>query len=215
MEGRRRRQLLLQLCPQGRHSQWNDQIKDEIGELVKKEGVNTVKIFMAGPEKDSAILTPAEMLEAMEHCKDLGAVVEVHAESGEIIKENEKRLVARGITGPEGHLMARPEEVEEEAVTRACAFAKQVNVPLIISGPSSRGAVEIISKARKGGQVVFGNAFAPAIAVDGNNLYDKSWTRAAGFVSNPPLRDDPSAPNALLDHLSNNSGLQLVSSDNR
>jgi hypothetical protein len=39
-------------------------------------------------------------MEVFDHLKGLGCVVNVHAENGEIIAENEKRLLARGITGP-------------------------------------------------------------------------------------------------------------------
>ena len=50
--------------------------------------------------QDSLMLTTAEMMDVFDHLKSLGCVVNVHAENGEIIAENEKRLLARGITGP-------------------------------------------------------------------------------------------------------------------
>ena len=40
------------------------------------------------------------MLDAFAACRELGAVAGVHAELGAVIAENEKRLAARGVTGP-------------------------------------------------------------------------------------------------------------------
>ena len=40
--------------------------------------------------------------------------------------QNAKKMVALGITGPEGHEMCRTEEVETEACVRAMMIANQV-----------------------------------------------------------------------------------------
>jgi hypothetical protein len=50
--------------------------------------------------QDTLMLTSAELMEVLDHLKSLGCVAHVHAESGDIVAENEKRLLARGITGP-------------------------------------------------------------------------------------------------------------------
>lgn len=54
-------------------------------ELVKNHGVNSFKMFMA--YKDLYMIKDAELYKIFEHCKELGAVAQVHAENGDIIAE--------------------------------------------------------------------------------------------------------------------------------
>ena len=76
---------------------WNDGVKDEITRLVKQEGINSFKVSMA--DADKMFKNDADMLDAFAACRQVGAVVGVHAELGAVIAENEKRLAARGVTG--------------------------------------------------------------------------------------------------------------------
>lgn len=43
-----------------------------------------------------------------------------------ILLKNTKRLLKSGVNGPYGHALSRPEEVEAEAVNRACILSNQV-----------------------------------------------------------------------------------------
>lgn len=101
---------------------WSNKIREEMTALCNQYGINSFKMFMAY----SFMLSDSELYCIFEHCKELGAIAQVHAENGSIIAENVKRLLAKGVNGPEGHELSRNEEVEAEAVNRACVIAKQV-----------------------------------------------------------------------------------------
>ncbi|CAK9819196.1 Dpys [Anthophora plagiata] len=190
---------------------WSPKIKEEMATLVEKHGVNSFKVFMA--YKDMFMLRDPELIEVFKTCKELGAIAMVHAENGDLIAENTKRLLEAGVTGPEGHEMSRPEEVEAEAVNRACVIASQVNCPLYVVHVMSLSAAEVVEAARKRGLCVFGETLAAAIGTDGTNYAHKCWKHAAAHVLSPPLRPDPDTPTALLNKLAKD-GLQVIGSDN-
>lgn len=103
---------------------WSKSVQDEMKELCAERGVNSFKMFLA--YKGLFQLDDTELYEAFEQCKELGAVAQVHAENGSIIAKNVEKLLKAGVTGPEGHELSRSEEVEAEAVNRACIIAHQV-----------------------------------------------------------------------------------------
>ena len=54
----------------------------------------------------------------MTKAKELGLLVMVHCENGDIVAYNQEKLLKAGITGPEGHPLSRNKEVEGEATHR-------------------------------------------------------------------------------------------------
>ncbi|XP_018303653.1 dihydropyrimidinase isoform X1 [Mycetomoellerius zeteki] len=190
---------------------WNPKVKEDMATLVKEHGVGSFKMFMA--YHDIFMLRDPELIETFKTCKEIGAIAMVHAENGDLIAENAKKLLAAGVTGPEGHEMSRPEEVEAEAVNRACVIANQVNCPLYIVHVMSRSAAEQVEAARKRGVCVFGETLAAAIGTDGTNYLHKCWRHAAGHVISPPLRLDTDTPRVLVNMLAKDN-LQTTGSDN-
>ncbi|XP_033210521.1 dihydropyrimidinase isoform X2 [Belonocnema kinseyi] len=190
---------------------WSPKVKEEMTILARDHGVNSFKFFMA--YKDMYMLRDPELIEAFTLCKNLGAVAMVHAENGDLIAENTKKLLAAGVTGPEGHEMSRPEEVEAEAVNRACVIANQVNCPLYVSAVMSKSAADVISAKRSEGVVVYGEPLASSVGVDGSEQYGKDINKGRRFVTSPPLRPDSTTPAYLIEQLAQD-GLQVTGSDN-
>lgn len=53
--------------------------------LVREHGVNSFQMYMT--YKDLMMLRDAELYQALQTCKDIGAVARVHAENGELVAE--------------------------------------------------------------------------------------------------------------------------------
>ncbi|XP_015835841.1 dihydropyrimidinase [Tribolium castaneum] len=199
-------------CDYGLHvalTHWNEQVRREMEVLCKEHGVNSFKVFMAY----GFMLNDSELYSVFETCQKLGAVAQVHAENGAIIAKNVERLLAKGITGPEGHEMSRPEEVEAEAVNRACVIAKQVDCPLYIVHVMSKSAGLALKQACERGTRVYGETLVAALASDGSHYKHECFQHSAGHILSPPLRPDPTTPQFLMNLLAQDV-LQVTGSDN-
>lgn len=132
----------------------------EIPRLVEA-GVVGFKIFMQNPPKGKEkelerlhVTDDGKLLDIMQKIAGTSRPLAVHAENGSIVDHR------RGLMGNEGdikgdaHARSRPVVAEEEAVSRACIFAKASGCRVHIPHASSGSAVLAGVQAQKAGAKV-------------------------------------------------------------
>ena len=165
---------------------WDDTVHADMRTLVQERGVNSFKHFMA---YKGAIMADDEILvNSFTRARELGAITTVHAENGELVFRLQKEIFEKGISGPEGHPLSRPPEVEGEAANRAIRIAEVLNVPLYVVHNSCKQSLESITRARNEGQRVYGEVLAGHLLIDDSVYLDKDFNVAAAHVMSPPFR---------------------------
>ena len=165
---------------------WDESVHLAMETLTRDYGVNSFKHFMA---YKGAIMADDEVLvHSFTRARDLGALCTVHAENGELVFRLQQEMLAKGITGPEGHPLSRPPEVEGEAANRAIRIAQVLNVPVYLVHTSCSDSLNAIIRARNEGQRVFGEVLAGHLIIDDSVYRSNDWEFAAAHVMSPPFR---------------------------
>lgn len=165
---------------------WDESVHRDMGTLVTEHGVNSFKHFMA--YKNAIMCEDEVLVNSFLRARELGALCTVHAENGELVFHLQREILKLGITGPEGHPLSRPPEVEGEAANRAIRIAQVLKVPLYIVHNSCKESVEAIIRARNEGQRVFGEVLAGHLLIDDSVYRNPDFDTAAAYVMSPPFR---------------------------
>ena len=165
---------------------WDESVHADMKTLVEEEGVNSFKHFMA--YKGAIMATDEIMYHSFRRALELGAIVTAHAENGELVFQLQQELLAKGITGPQGHPLSRPPKVEGEAAHRVIQFADVLGVPVYLVHVSTKEALAHITRARSEGARVFGEVLAGHLLVDDSVYQNPDFDYAAAHVMSPPFR---------------------------
>ncbi|MFT5163848.1 MAG: dihydropyrimidinase [Alteromonadaceae bacterium] len=165
---------------------WDKSVSDDMGKLVNEHGVNSFKHFMA--YKNAIMAEDETLVNSFSRCLELGAMPTVHAENGDLVYHLQRQMIEKGITGPEGHPLSRPPEVEGEAANRAIRIAQALNVPIYAVHVSCEESLQAITRARNEGQRVYGEVLAGHLEIDDSVYRTGDWAYSAAHVMSPPFR---------------------------
>ena len=155
--------------------------------LIEREGVASIKLFMAYPGR--LYSDDGQILRALQMCADTGMMAMVHAENGLAIDVLIEQAIAAGNTTPDFHSRTRPPELEAEAVHRAAVLSRVAgNAPLYIVHVSSSHALTEIVSARTKGINIFGETCPQYLHLSLEDHLGQGWPNGAGYICSTPLR---------------------------
>lgn len=163
---------------------WGDDTERWLKTCVMEEGITSIKVFLA--YRDAIGIDDTELIRAMTVAADLGMVVTVHAEHGEMVAALQKKLIAEGKTGPEWHEPSRPAAVEGEATNRVLMLADQVGATAYIVHMTCRESLKALAEARARGQRCYGETCPQYLLLD-DGVYRHGFD-SAKYVMSPPIR---------------------------
>ena len=170
-------------------------------------GYPSVKVFMI----NEFGIGDEALLRLFGAARAAGAVVNVHAENGNMLDHCASGMRAAGRLDPRHYAESRPALAEAEATRRAIDYAALVDAEVYIVHLSCADALEAVSAARRRGIRVWAETRPIYLALT-EERYAVGGTEAAKFIGAPPLRSGLDQA-ALWDGL-RSGDIQTIGSDN-
>lgn len=164
----------------------SDKILEELPKMVEEEGITSLKVFMAYKNQFQA--DDETLYKTLIAGKELGALVMVHAENGDVIDYLVKKALKEGNTDPIYHALTRPPEAEAEATGRAATLTGLSESQLYVVHVSCADAAKKIAEARNQGIDIWGETCPQYLVLDQSYL-EKENFEGAKYVWSPPLRE--------------------------
>ncbi|RMG89828.1 MAG: dihydropyrimidinase [Chloroflexi bacterium] len=190
------------------HMSITDLRPDVLAEIpsLLDEGITSLKVFLS--YKNMYMLTDGEILQVMHKAAELGMLVLVHAENGDVVDMLTRQFVAEGKLSPEYHALSHPAWSETEATLRAIALASVANVPLYVVHMTCAGAVDQLTYGRQRGLPVMGETCPQYLFFTEDDLRRPD---GAKFICSPPVRTR--ADNVYLWDALADGRIQVVGTD--
>lgn len=164
----------------------NEDVLAELPSIVYEEGITSFKVFMA--YKNVFQADDGTLYRTMLTAKELGAMVMVHAENGDVIEYLVAKALAEGNTDPIYHALTRPSAIEGEATGRAATLAELTGARLYVVHVTCAEAVKAIAEARNRGVDIWGETCPQYLLLDQSYLELPDF-EGAKYVWSPPLRE--------------------------
>ena len=163
---------------------YNDNTRAEIRQMIEEEGITSFKTFMA--YKGALMIDDRQMTALMQEVRQHGGMVTVHATNGDMIDYLIAKHRAEGNLSPRFHYLSQPEVTEAEASSRFVDIANYTGCPGYIVHLTCEGALNAVRNATKRNQKVFVETCIQYLLLD-DSLYEKDF-EGAKWVMSPPLR---------------------------
>ena len=163
----------------------NEATIDDMDSMLEA-GVSSFKLFMA--YKGELMTRDDDLAATMYRARDLGGLIMVHAENGDVVDLLVKRALARGDTSALHHALTRPEFVEAEATGRAARLAEYTGASLFVVHVTCAAAAAEIEAAQQRGADVSAETCTQYLV---NTIDDlrKPGVEGCRYICSPPLRD--------------------------
>lgn len=163
------------------------EILDEMEQAVE-EGITSFKCFLVY-KKEGMMVDDGMLARLLLRAKELGAMINVHAENPDLIDLRTEQYLKEGKTSAWYHYMSRPEFVEAEADKRVVHWASHLNTPVYIVHMVDKEGLEACIKAKSEGHPILIET-CPQYLEFTCDVYKREDGR--NFVCSPPMKGQES-----------------------
>ena len=163
------------------------EILDEIEQAVE-EGITSFKCFLVY-KKEGMMVDDGMRARRRLRGKELGAMINVHAENPDLIDLRTEQYLKEGKTSAWYHYMSRPEFVEAEADKRVVHWASHLDTPVYIVHMADKEGLEACIKAKSEGHDILVET-CPQYLEFTCDVYKREDGR--NFVCSPPMKGQES-----------------------